>query len=117
MAVFLQCGCQGFGNHTATGKREGSKGSTSLQWNTCLKIIHGTHSKLHRSAAESPAQVSGEDWTISVKDFFSHGVYVEGFVNSPWAGIILMANSEMPDQAATIMQTLQIQPLKKPVVF
>lgn len=48
---------------------------------------------------------------------FSNAVYVEGFVNSLRAGVILMAGSKRPAQAATFMQMLQIQFLQKSVVF
>lgn len=54
---------------------------------------------------------------ISVRVFISNSVYVEDFASSHWAGIVLTGNSPRPDQTATVMQPLQIQPLLKSVVF
>lgn len=78
--------------------------STIFQWNTCP--IHDTLSKQWRSAGgKHRIGICRTDHFCKGCKFFSNLVYVEGFVNSPWAGVILMAGSKGPAQAGKIMQT------------
>lgn len=91
MPVFLQCVWLWFENGTATGKTEGSE-ILLFQWNTCP--IHD--SKLWRSAGGKHRTDIWRRIDHCCKDggFLWNAVYVEGFVNSPWAGVILMAGSK-----------------------